>query len=193
MKKNQYVPRPEAAINVAPVGEKRMAQQIQTTQSQMCEALTLAYNKGITALNAAMAKAPKTVSLDNVSASKVDNVQIAIDRFPDIAHKTFQKEMDKFKQFKLWMIASIIIFNLGVFMFAIGLNMICTEHSKTEAMQKSIDREQGYADFGRYVFYNTGGFSGKWYRQYRTVKERRVETWEETMRDWIHKTHHISE
>ena len=193
MKKNQYVPRPEAAKNVAPVGEKRMAQQIQTTQSQMCEALTLAYNKGITALNAVMAKAPKTVSLDNVSASKVDNVQIAIDRFPDIAHKTFQKEMDKFKQIKLWMIASIVIFNLGVFMFAIGLNMICTEHSKMEAMRKSIDREQGFSDFGRYVFYNTGGYSGKWYQQFKAVNERRTETWEESMRDWIHKTHHISE
>lgn len=193
MKKNQYVPRPEAATNVAPVGEKRMAQQIQTTQSQMCEALTLAYNKGITALNAVMAKAPKTVSLDNVSASKVDNVQIAIDRFPDIAHKTFQKEMDKFKQIKLWMIASIVIFNLGVFMFAIGLNMICTEHSKMEAMRKSIDREQGFSDFGRYVFYNTGGYSGKWYQQFKAVNERRTETWEESMRDWIHKTHHISE
>ena len=193
MKKNQYVPRPEAATNVAPVGEKRMAQQIQTTQSQMCEALTFAYDKGITALNAAMAKAPKTVSLDNVSASKVDNVQIAIDRFPDIAHKTFQKEMDKFKQIKLWMIASIVIFNLGVFMFAIGLNMICTEHSKMEAMRKSIDREQGFSDFGRYVFYNTGGYSGKWYQQFKAVNERRTETWEESMRDWIHKTHHISE
>jgi len=193
MKKNQYVPRTEAATNITPVGEKRMAQQIQITQSQMCEAIILAYNKGVTALNAAMAKAPKTISLDNISASKVDNVQIAIDRFPDIAHKTFQKEMDKFKQFKLWMTASIIILNLGVIMFAIGLNMICTEHSKIEAMQKSIDREQGYADFGRYVFYNTGGYSGKWYQQYRAVNERRAKTWEEAMKDWIHNTHHISE
>ena len=170
-----------------------MAQQIQTTQSQMCEAITLAYNKGVTALNAAMSKVPKTVSLDNVSASKVDNVQIAIDRFPDIAQKTFQKEIDKFKQFKFWLIASVAIFNLGVFMFAIGLNLICTEHSKMEAMQKSIDREQGYADLGRYVFYNTGGYSGKWYQQFKAVNERRAETWEESMRDWIHKTHHISE